>query len=68
MKEKIKKQKYHREVIAILAQEFQVTDRFVRFCIRGERHSDKAETIKTKYKELIKPTSLAIYNFKNKIT
>lgn len=60
-----KRQAYNTEAVHALSEEFEVSTQFVRQCIRNEKHSLTAETIKKKYKELTAPSKNAIKNFKN---
>ncbi|MGV4413838.1 MULTISPECIES: hypothetical protein [Chryseobacterium group] len=60
-----KRQSYNTAVVNILSEEFGVSTQFVRQCIRKEKHSLTAETIRKKYHELANPSIKAIENFKN---
>ena len=60
-----KRNSYNTEIIKVLSDEFVVSERFVRMCVNGEKHSLTAQTIKKKYKEMANPSQVAINNFKN---
>lgn len=60
-----KRQSYNTAVVNIISEEFGVSTQFVRQCIRKEKHSLTAETIRKKYHELANPSIKAIENFKN---
>ncbi|SKB63377.1 hypothetical protein SAMN05660477_00381 [Soonwooa buanensis] len=60
-----KRQSYNTAVVNIISEEFGVSTQFVRQCIRKEKHSLTAETIRNKYHELANPSIKAIENFKN---
>lgn len=63
-KETKKRESYNTEIINALSQEFLVSTRFVRMCVRKEKHSLTAETIRKKYYELATPSIKALENFK----
>lgn len=60
-----KRKTYNTEIINVLSKEFEVSTRFVRSCINGERTSLTADNIRKKYNQLNQPTIDAIENFKN---
>lgn len=60
-----KRQSYNVDILILLADEFDVSQRFVKMSINKERESRTAENIRKKYFELTKPTADAIENFKN---
>ena len=60
-----KRQTYNTEIINVLSDEFEVSTRFVRMSINGEKHSRTADNIRKKYNQLVRPTQEAIEKFKN---
>lgn len=60
-----KRHSYNPAVIKALSEEFEVTPTFVRQCVRKERHSDAAQAIEKKYRELAGASLKAIEKFKN---
>lgn len=60
-----KRQTYNTEIINVLSEEFEVSTRFVRMSINGEKHSRTADNIRKKYNQLVRPTQEAIEKFKN---
>ncbi|HCM34157.1 hypothetical protein [Chryseobacterium sp.] len=62
-----KRQSYNTEIIKVLAEEFEVSTRFVRMCINQEKTSYTAENIRKKYNKMNRPTLDAIEDFKKTI-
>lgn len=60
-----KRQTYNTAVVNALADEFEVTTRFVRQCINKEKHSRTAQNIEKKYHEMANATLQKIKEFKN---
>lgn len=60
-----KRQTYNTEIINVLSNEFEVSTRFVRMSINGEKQSRTADNIRKKYNQLARPTQEAIEKFKN---
>lgn len=58
-----KRQTYNSEAVTALAVKYGVTEQFVRQCIRGDRTSATADTIKKMYKELASPSNNKINEF-----
>lgn len=65
-KETKKRNNYNTEILKAVAAEFVVTEQFVRQCIRKEKKSLTADTIRKKYYELANPSIKALENFKTK--
>ena len=61
-----KRQTYNAEVIKAISEEYCVTKQFVRQCIRKEKHSLTADTIRKKYIQMNRATEQAIKEFKQK--
>lgn len=59
---------YNTAVIKALAEEFEVSEYFVRLAVRKEKHSRTAQTIEKKYRELAGASLKAIKEFKNNPT
>ena len=60
-----KRESYNTEILNAIAEEYCVTTQFVRQCIRKEKHSATADTIRNKYNELNSPSKKALQEFKN---
>ncbi|MEG0760775.1 hypothetical protein [Chryseobacterium sp.] len=63
-----KRQSYNVDILILLANEFDVSQRFVKMSINKERQSRTADNIRKKYLELTRPTEAAIENFKNNLS
>ena len=59
-----KRRTYNQDVVNALAEEFDVSKRFVVQCINKERSSRTAISIEKKYKLMITPTLQKIKEFK----
>lgn len=64
-KSKPKREFYNHEVVKVLADKYNVGTPMVRASIRGDRHSETAESIKKDYAQLTLPTKIKIEQFKN---
>ena len=60
-----KRESYNTEILNAISTEYGVTTQFVRQCIRKEKHSLTADTIRKKYNELNNPSKQALQEFKN---
>lgn len=61
-----KRQSYNTEILTAVSEEYGVTTQFVRQCIRKEKHSLTADTIRAKYHELCGPSKKALEQYKIK--
>lgn len=66
-KNKKKRQTYNTEVVKALSEEYSVSERFVRQCIRKERHSLTAQNIAKKYHEMANASLQKIKEFRENI-
>lgn len=66
-KSKKKRQNFNTAVIKALSQEYSLSEQFIRQCIRKERHSLTAETIRKKYHEMANATLQKIEEFKKQL-
>lgn len=58
---------FNTQIVKVLSSSYNVTEYFVRECIKGNKKSIKADEIKKKYNELNNPTLDKIEEFKNHI-
>ena len=67
-KEKIRKKynQYNGELLKSIAEQFKVTEQYVRQCLRGERNSYNSDRIRLMYKSLHREINNVINNQKNK--
>ncbi|AZA58595.1 hypothetical protein [Chryseobacterium shandongense] len=61
-----KRTSFNTQIVKVLSSNYNVTEYFVRECIKGNRTSLTADEIKKKYNELNNPTIEKIKEFKNK--
>lgn len=60
-----KRLSFNTQIVKVLSSSFQVSEYFVRECIKGNKTSLTADEIKKKYNEMNKPTLDKIQEFKN---
>lgn len=58
-----KRQTYNSDAVTALAVKYGVSKQFVRQCLRGDRTSATADTIKKTYKQLTSPSNNKINEF-----
>lgn len=61
-----KRTSFNTQIVKVLSSSYNVTEYFVRECIKGNKNSLTADEIKKKYNELNCPTLEKIKEFKNK--
>lgn len=57
-----KYQKFNSQVVNKLEQKFRLTGYYIRQCLKNERNSITADTIKKEYKRLVKQVEAALNN------
>ncbi len=62
-----KRLSFNTQIVKVLSSSYDVSEYFVRECIKGNKTSLKADEIKKKYHELNNPTVEKINEFKNQI-
>lgn len=60
-----KRTSFNTQIVKVLSSSYNVTEYFVRECIKGNKKSLTADEIKKKYNELNNPTLEKIKEFKN---
>jgi hypothetical protein len=60
-----KRLSFNTQIVKVLSSSFQVSEYFVRECIKGNKKSLTADEIKKKYNEMNNPTLEKIKEFKN---
>jgi len=60
-------QKYNREAVETLSVKYQFSKAFIRQCLRGDRTSLTALSIKDEYKKITKDLDSVILHHKNQI-
>jgi len=61
-----KRLSFNTQIVKVLSTSYDVSEYFVRECIKGNKTSLRAEVIKKKYNELNNPTIEKINEFKKK--